>query len=136
MRPVNIEFHLYAGDPDKGHDGWMCSITFSLDGKDVRIPGAGAHVVAEGALLDALHRYEIAIGSKKGSPLGNLPAVATCQTKGWGPGTWLRSDNWTQPRWIEAIDENFVTLRTKTSGSNRVRSFPSDVSSFTVGDDK
>jgi len=132
VRPVNIDFHLYAGDPDKGHNGWMCSISFILDGKDTRLLGEGAHSTTEGALLDALHRYETFIGSKKGSPLGNLPAVATCQARNWGAETWLRSDKWSQPRRIVKLDGNFVTLKSKTTGTERVRSFPADVTSFAV----
>ena len=132
MRPVNIEFHLYAGDPGKGHDGWMCAITFRLDDSEVRIPGKSAHSTTEGALIDGLRRYETFIGSKKGSPLSNLPAASTCQLNGWSVGTWLRSDKWTHPRQITKIAETFVTLKQKTRGSERVVSFPSDVIAFTL----
>lgn len=64
MKPVNILFHLYAGDPTKGHDGWMCSVTFNFNGEEVRLPGIDAFPLENDALLDARRRFETRTAEK------------------------------------------------------------------------
>jgi hypothetical protein len=46
----------------------------------------------------------------KGSPSKNLPAVATCQERGWVEGTVLCSARWSHPRRVESVKGPFVFM--------------------------
>jgi len=64
---------------------------------------------------------------RQGVPRDSLPAVETCQQRGYGPGTLLASESWQRPRRIVEVQSKYVVLVTAgKSGKDRVRSLPKD----------
>lgn len=69
-----------------------------------------------------------------------VPAVETCRTRGWGPGTFLRSAAWSCDRIIVNVDAKYVFLRRKNHSSGqthagsqeRVLKLPEDVTEAVV----